>query len=572
MGGIKELYFRFQPYFKDYKFAFFFGILGMIMSGAGTALSAWIIEPVLNKIFINKDAHLLYILPYGIILIYAIKSGGSYMQNYYTVFIGQDIVRRFRQKVLANILNLDLKFFHEYRTGELMSRTISDVDKIRSVISNYFPDLITQLVSIIGLLIVVFYQSWQLAIFALIVLPVAIYPLSIFAKKIKQISRKTQEKTSDISSALSEIYSNIEIIKASNAEETELKRFKEENDRYFDLILKEVKTSELVSPLMETIGAVGIATVIIIGGKAVIDDTMNMGSFFSFLTALFMLYTPIKRLSRLHNKMQEAVVASERTFELLDKKPTIIGGNFIFPDKLNSISFKDVHLSYGEEKALNGINFSVKKGEILALVGSSGGGKTSIINLLMRFYDTSKGSILINNDDICDFTLKSLRDNISLVPQRVYIFNDTIANNVAYSHKYDEERIIQALKMANAYEFVKKYPNGIHTILNEFGANLSGGQRQRIAIARALYKNPQVLIFDEATSALDNESEKEITSVINKISKDKIIFVIAHRLSTVEHADNIAVIAKGKVVGFGKDEELLKSCELYKKLKGEIIA
>lgn len=571
MGGLKELYIRFSPYFKDYKLAFFFAILGMVMSGVGTAVSAWIIEPVLNKIFINKDEKLLYTLPYAIILIYAVKSIGGYVQSYYTVYIGQDIVRRFRQKVLANILNLDLKFFHQYRTGELISRTINDVDRIRSVVSNYFPDLITQIISIIGLLTVVIYQSWKLAIFALIVLPIAVYPLSIFAKRIKQISKKTQEKTSDISSALSEIYSNIEIIKASNAEATELKRFKDENDKFFNLALKEVKTSELVSPLMETIGAIGIAVVVIIGGRAVIHDTMDMGSFFSFLTALFMLYTPIKRLSRLHNKMQEAVVASERTFELIDKKPTIIGGNSQFPTNLNSITFRDVYLKYDDKIALNGVNFSTKKGEIVALVGSSGGGKTSIINLLMRFYDANKGTILINSDDICEFTLKSLRDNISLVPQRVYIFNDTIANNIAYSHEYDEKRIINALKMANAYEFVKKYPNGIHTILNEFGANLSGGQRQRVAIARALYKNPQVLIFDEATSALDNESEKEITNVINKLSKDKIIFVIAHRLSTIEHATNIAVIGNGKVVGFGTDQELIKSCELYKKLKGEIV-
>lgn len=571
MRGLREILHRFSVYFKDYKFHFTFAVLGMIMASGGTAVSAWLVEPVLNKIFINKDEALLYTLPYAIIAIYAIKSGGTYMQAYFTVYIGQDMVRRFRDMMVDKLIRLDMKFFNEFRTGELISRTINDIERIRQVVSNMIPEFFTQIVTILALLCVVIYQSPKLSIFALIIMPLAVYPLSKMAKKMKKISKQSQEKTSDISSALNEIYSNIEVIKANNAEDKEVGKFSEENTKFFKLNIKAVKVSELVSPLMETLGSIGIATVIIIGGKGVIDEQMSVGSFFSFLTALFMLYTPIKRLSALYNKMQDAVAASERTFELMDQMPSIIGGNKKFPPSVNSITFQDVWLRYGENYALKGVNFSVHRGEMIALVGSSGGGKTSIVNLLMRFYDTTSGNILINDSDLCEYNLDSLRENLGLVSQRIFIFNDTIANNVAYGGIYDEAKVIEALKMANAYEFVMKLEDQIHAILNESGTNLSGGQRQRIAIARMLYKNPQILILDEATSALDNASEHEITNVIEKIRKDKIIFVIAHRLSTVRNATNIAVISDGKVAGFGSDEKLNSECEIYKKLKGRLI-
>ncbi|PSM52792.1 lipid A export ATP-binding/permease protein [Campylobacter blaseri] len=570
MNDVKNILRRFAPYIKNYKVQFILAILGMIMAAAGTAGIAWLIEPVLNKIFVEKNEKLLYILPYGIIIIYMIKGGGGYMQKYFTVYIGQDIVRQFRDKLVNNLISLDMKFFNEFRTGELMSRTINDIDRIRNIVSNMIPELIMHTITIFGLLGVVIYRSPKLAFFALIVFPIAIYPLSILARKVKKISKKSQEKTSDISSNLSEIFTNIEIIKVSNAEKKELNKFKKENYKFFKLNLKSVKIGELVSPIMETLGAIGIASVIIIGGKEVIDGTLTVGSFFSFATALFLLYTPIKKISSIYNQMQDAVAASERTFDLMDRVPNIVGGDQEFPKIVNSINIQDIWLSYDEKEVLKGINLEVKKGEMLALVGSSGGGKTSLINALLRFYDVSSGNILINNQDLYEFSLKSIRDNIGLVSQRVYIFNDTIANNVAYSGEFDENKVMEALKQANAYSFVSKLEDGIYTKLSEFGANLSGGQRQRIAIARMLYKNPQIIILDEATSALDNESESVITEVIDKLRKDKILIVIAHRLSTVKNATNIAVINDGKVVGFGDEEELSKNCISYQKLKGTL--
>ena len=569
--GLKDVLKRFGPYFKDYIPHFIFAIIGMGLASGGTAVSAYLVEPVLNKIFVEKNEKLLYILPCAIIAIYVIKNIGTFMQAYFTAYIGQDTIRRFREKMVANLLNLDMDFFNEFRTGELISRTTNDIDRIRSIVSSMIPELTREFITIIGLLCVVVYQSPKLAFFALVVMPVAIYPISRLAKRMKKISKQSQEKTSDITSALSEIFTNIEIIKANNAQEYEHSRFVDENNKFFKLNLKSVKIEQLVSPLMETIGSIGVAAVIIIGGKDVIDGHINMGAFFSFLTALFMLYTPLKRIVNIYNKMQDAIAASERTFFLMDKVSQIKDGQNELNEEINLIKFNDVRLSYGDKEVLKGINLEANKSEFIALVGSSGGGKSSLMNLLMRFYDVNGGEILINGINLKDIKIHSLRQNIGLVTQRVYIFNDTVAKNVAYGREFNEDAVINALKLANAYEFVSKLDDGINTILNEFGTNLSGGQRQRIAIARALYQNPQILIFDEATSALDNESEKEITKAINNLRSKKIIFVIAHRLSTVENADKIAVLSDGKIIDSGSDEELSKRNEIYARLKGKAL-
>ncbi|OUT15493.1 ABC transporter permease [Campylobacter concisus] len=569
--GLEDVLKRFGPYFKEYIPHFILAFIGMALASGGTAVSAYLVEPVLNKIFVEKNETLLYMLPCAIIAIYVLKNIGTFMQAYFTAYIGQDTIRRFREKMVENLLTLDMKFFNDFRTGELISRTTNDIDRIRSIVSSMIPEFAREFITIIGLLCVVIYQSPKLAFFALVVMPVAIYPISRLAKRMKKISKQSQEKTSDITSALSEIFTNIEIIKANNAQKYEHSRFVEENNKFFKLNLKTVKIEQLVSPLMETIGSIGVAAVIIVGGKDVIDGNINMGAFFSFLTALFMLYTPLKRIVNIYNKMQDAIAASERTFFLMDKVSEIKDGKKELSEEIKLIKFNNVYLNYGEKEVLRGINLEANKSEFIALVGSSGGGKTSLMNLLMRFYDVNSGEILINETNLKDIKIHSLRQNIGLVTQRVYIFNDTIAKNVAYGREFNEDAVINALKMANAYEFVSKLEDGINTILNEFGTNLSGGQRQRIAIARALYQNPQILIFDEATSALDNESEKEITKAINNLRSKKIIFVIAHRLSTVESADKIAVLSGGKIVDIGSDEELSKRNEIYAKLKGKAL-
>lgn len=567
---LKEVFTRFKPYYKDYWFYFVLAIIGMLLTSGGTAASAYIIEPILNKIFIEKNVDLLYYMPLLVVLIYALKNLGAYMQVYYISYVGTDILRRLRELVLGNLLRLDMSFFHKYRSGELISRCTSDIGALQNIVSTIIPEILRESLTAIGLLSVVIYQSPKLAFFALVILPLAIYPLAIFAKKIKKIGRNTQEKNSDLTSRLSEIFSNIELIKASNASKNEMQKFSQTNSEVCKLSLKGIRIEALSSPLMESMGSIGFAIVIIIGGKEVIDGSLSIGSFFSFTTALFMAYTPIKRLSSLYTRLQNAVAASERTFYLTDLEPQIKGGDEKLTENIQNIHFKNVSLSYQKDKmVLKGVNFSFNKGEILALVGSSGGGKSSIINLLMYFFEKDSGAILINQKDISSFNIVSLRENISLVTQNIYIFNDTIAQNIAYAKEYDEARVIEVLKQANAYDFVQEL-GGIHTELKEHGKNLSGGQKQRIAIARALYKNPQILIFDEATSALDNESEKAIVKTIESLKKDRLILIIAHRLSTIENADKIAVLDKGKIASIGNDAYLMQHCEIYQKLKQKV--
>ncbi|ELZ9833755.1 ABC transporter ATP-binding protein [Campylobacter coli] len=566
---LKDVLIRFKPFYKKYKKEFAIAIFGMILTSIGTAGSFASLKPILDYIFVEKNEALLYTLPFLLVIIYILKNLGFYLQTYYLSFIGMDTLRILRFKVLKNLLKLDMDFFKRNRSGELVSRCTNDINALQSIVSNIIPDFFRELLTIVGLLIVVFYQSPILAFFALVVLPCAILPLVHFARKLKKYARSIQETNSDLLSRLSEIFSNIELIKASNTQNKESEKFAKQNNELCRLNLKSTRIDALTSPLMEIIGSLGVAAVIIIGGREVIHGTMSVGSFFAFITALFAIYTPLKRLSSLYGRLQGAIAASERTFYLLDLEPQILNGSKNL-ESIARIEFKQVDFAYENpyKSVLKDINFEFNKGEILALVGTSGGGKSSIINLLMRFYDKQKGEILLNDLDISEFSIESLHDRIGLVTQNIYLFNDSFAENVAYSEEPNKEKIIKALKLANAYEFVQEM-GGIYAEIKEHGKNLSGGQKQRIAIARVLYKNPDLLIFDEATSALDNESEKAIIETIENLKKDRLVLMIAHRLSTIENADKIAVIDQGQMIAIGSNEELLQSCELYQKFKNK---
>ncbi|HEE9599323.1 TPA: ABC transporter ATP-binding protein [Campylobacter coli] len=566
---LKDVLIRFKPFYKKYKKEFAIAIFGMILTSIGTAGSFASLKPILDYIFVEKNEALLYTLPFLLVIIYILKNLGFYLQTYYLSFIGMDTLRILRFKVLKNLLKLDMDFFKRNRSGELVSRCTNDINALQSIVSNIIPDFFRELLTIVGLLIVVFYQSPILAFFALVVLPCAILPLVHFARKLKKYARSIQETNSDLLSRLSEIFSNIELIKASNTQNKESEKFAKQNNELCRLNLKSARIDALTSPLMEIIGSLGVAAVIIIGGREVIHGAMSVGSFFAFITALFAIYTPLKRLSSLYGRLQGAIAASERTFYLLDLEPQILNGSKNL-ESIARIEFKQVDFAYENpyKSVLKDINFEFNKGEILALVGTSGGGKSSIINLLMRFYDKQKGEILLNDLDISEFSIESLHDRIGLVTQNIYLFNDSFAENVAYSEEPNKEKIIKALKLANAYEFVQEM-GGIYAEIKEHGKNLSGGQKQRIAIARALYKNPDLLIFDEATSALDNESEKAIIETIENLKKDRLVLMIAHRLSTIENADKIAVIDQGQMIAIGSNEELLQSCELYQKFKNK---
>ena len=564
--GTKAVVKRFFSYAKEYAKHYVFAIIGIILVSSTSAATAYLVKPILDDIFINKDVVMLKLLPIAIIAVYFTKGIGIYIQAYYTSFIGQDIVRKLRDDMLGNLIRLDISFINAQRSGEMISRVTADISRVQNFVSGAVPEITREVLTVTFLLFVVIFQNAHLAFYFLIVMPLILYPLVILAKRMKKLSHKSQDKNSDLTSRLTEIFNNIEIIKANNCENFELSRFSKTNKELLSISMKGVRTGQLVSPIMETIGSFAIAAVIVVGGMEVIEGRMSVGSFFSFMAALFMIYTPIKRVANAFNLMQDAVAAGERIFDYLDKRPTTIEGKRLVDFKINEVVFSDVKLSFGENDALKGINLQALKGQKIALVGDSGGGKSSTINLLLRFYDPSYGQILLNGQDAQEFTLASVRAKVAVVTQRIYIFNDTVAQNVAYGSDIDEAKVIDALRRANAWEFVELLPDGAHTILDEFGLNLSGGQRQRIAIARAIYKDPDILVLDEATSALDNDSEKKVQEAMDSLSKERITIIIAHRLTTIQNADKIAVLRHGKIVCEGKHEKLLEECEEYARL------
>jgi len=559
---------RYWPYIREYKFQYSLVLLGIFMVVTSTTATAHIMKPLMDEMFIKREEDMLYLIPLGLIGIYLIKSIGGYIQSIYMKYIGQHIVTRFREMLLDKIINLDMEFLYLNRSGELISRITYDISRLKSFASSMLPEIFREILTVIALIGYVIYLNSTLAFYALVLVPLAIYPLMLVARKLKKYAKKAQNKNADIVSRLTEVFNNSEIIKANSTEKFEIEHFAKENWKFFKINMKTIYVGELVSPFLELFGSVGLAAVIYFGGREVYNGNMTVGEFTAFLTAVGLVFQPLRRIGTIYSKIQDAIAASERVFSILDRDSKIVDGKKILKDDITSIEFKNVKLKYEDSYALNDINLKVSSGENIALVGDSGGGKSTFINMLLRFYDPDNGEVLVNNTNIKEFTQESLKYHISLVTQRIYIFQDSLASNVAYGQEIDRDRVNEALRLADASEFVGNLDDGIDTMMEEFGANLSGGQRQRVAIARAIYKHSSLLLFDEATSALDNESEKRIQKALNSYTKDKITITIAHRLTTIEHADKILVIQKGKIVAQGTHNELLESSNVYQKLAG----
>ncbi len=555
---------------KEYKFEYFLVLIGMIFTVSATTATAHIMKPLMDEMFIEKKEEMLYLIPLGLVGIYFFKSVGRYMQSVFMTYVGQHIVTRFREILLEKIINFDMSYLYQNRSGELISRVTNDIERIRYFVSNMLPELLRESLTTVALVGYVIYLNPTLAFYSLVLLPLAIYPILQIGKKLKKYSRRSQEKNADVVSRLTEVFNNSEIIKANATAKFEMGRFSTQNWQFFKINMKSVYVGDIVSPLMEIVGAAGLAAVIFVGGKEVYEGRMSVGEFTAFITAVGLVFQPIRRIGSIYSKIQDAVAASSRVFELLDIQNKITDGTKILEKDITHIEFRDVKLAYDEGYALDGVNVEIKQGQNVALVGDSGGGKSTFINMLLRFYDPNEGKILINGTNIKEFTQDSLKHHISLVTQRIYIFQDTLAANVAYGQEIDEVRVKNALVLADAWAFVELLEESIYTKMEEFGSNLSGGQRQRIAIARAIYKHASLLLFDEATSALDNESEKRIQDALDTYTKDKITITIAHRLSTIEHADMILVMQKGKIIASGKHSELLESCEVYQRLAGKL--
>jgi ATP-binding cassette, subfamily B, bacterial MsbA len=511
--------------------------------------------------FIEKDMNMLKLLPFAIFFIFLMISLFNYCYTFLLEKIGQSIIQNLRVQLFEHIHKQPLSFFHEHSTGTLISRVISDVTLMQISVSNALVNITKDFFLVLFLLIFVFYQNWELALITFILLPAAALPIVKFSRLFRQFSTRTQEETAKVSDRLYETITGNRIVKAFCKENFEVDRFRNQVDSLFSIVIKDAKFRSMQHPLMHTIGGVAFSVIVWVGGREVIYDDASPGTFFAFLVALIAAYEPVKNLSRINPLIQQGMAAATRVFSILDIEPEIRDkeGAISLPPFTNQIEFKNVNFNYDDDaQVLKEVNLSVPTGQALAIVGHSGGGKTTLTNLIPRFLDIKDGSITIDSTDIRDATLSSLRSQIAMVTQQTILFNDTVRNNIAYGDLFaSDEAIKKAAKAAYALDFIENLPKGFDTIIGEGGARLSGGERQRVSIARAILKNAPILILDEATSALDTESEREVQKALENLMKDKTTFVIAHRLSTIKNCDKIIVIKDGIIVEQGTHNELL---------------
>ena len=545
-------------------------IICMALVAAATAASAWLMKPVINDVFFAKNETLLWIIAAAVFITFAIKGLANYGQSVLMSYVGQRIITDTQHRLYAHLTRMELGFFHDNPTGNLISRFTIDINMMRAAVSNALTGLGKDFLSLIGLVGVMFWQDWQLGLIAFVVFPVAVIPIARLGKRMRKVTVNTQEEMGQFTTLLEQTFQGARVVKSYGMEEYEKSRLRAIAERVFSLVFQAARVRSLASPIMESLGGVAITLVITYGGFRVIHDNMDPGSFFSFITALLLAYEPMKRLANLNATLQEGLAGAQRLFQLLDREPTI-------QEKPNAkalaitgggIKLKDLQFSYVTgQAALADLSFDVPAGKTVALVGPSGAGKSTILNLIPRFYDVDSGRIAIDGTDVQDVTFESLRGAMALVSQEITLFDDTIRANIAYGRPdASEDEIIKAAKNAAAHDFIMEMPVGYDTYVGERGTKVSGGQRQRLAIARAMLKNAPILLLDEATSALDTESERHVQSALTKLMQGRTTLVIAHRLSTVMDADLIHVINQGKLVESGSHTELIAQDGIYARL------
>ncbi len=563
---LKRLLEYLKPYIGRLVFAFFC----MIAVGGLTALAAYLIKPALDDIFISKNKHMLAVLPLAVMATYFFKGLFTYLQGYQTHYISEKILFNIRIQLFNHLLYLPTKFFDKFHSGELMSRLLNDTQQVQNSIANVIPNTVREFFTLLGLLSVLYINNWKLAVVATVVFPIAVYPVVIFGKKMKKLGKKRQISIANLTTIIQEALINMRLIKAFATEKQEAEEFEQRSDEFLNIKLDTIKIDEVTSPLMEFIGSLGIAFLIWIGGFLVFKGEITVGGFFSFLTALFMMYKPFKVLAKASNEINTSIASIERIFEVIDRdKEDVTSGSLEFEGVKNKIEFKDVYFKYPNtnEYALEDINLKIDAKSVVAFVGESGGGKSTLLELIPRYYDPDRGVITIDNTDIRDFRLNSLRKKIAIVSQRILLFNRTVKENIVYGKSgLSDEDIVEAAKAAYAHDFIMKLKKGYNTNLQEQGVILSGGEKQRIAIARAIVKDPDILILDEATSALDSESEQIVQKALKNLMKNRTVLMAAHRIATAVSADKIVVMKNGKIVDFGRHSELIERCAYYKKL------
>ena len=557
------------PYFAPYKWLMFLAITASIITASTNGALAVAVKYVFDDMFKPNDYTYLYILPIVVVVIYVAKSGFLFMQGFLMSYIGNKVIEKLRNETFEKMVRLPVKYYSNQSTGVLMSRITNDINLVQSSIPTII-SMFRAVLTMVGLIGVIFYMNYQLALIALVLYPIFIFPLSIISKKLRKYSHLGQERMGDLTSVLQESFSGIRVVKAFVAEEKEVDRFEKANAQTIKYANKSVLAGNLASPLTEALGSFGIGAVLLMGGYQVISGTSTTGTFIAFLAALVQIYEPVKLFANSNNALQASIAASDRVFSMFDEEDEIIENKGSIPCNAEGkdIEFKNVSFKYDNDiYALKDVSFKVKAGSTIAFVGPSGAGKTTMAHLIPRFYDVTDGAILIGGVDIKEYDLYSLRHNIATVSQDAFLFNDTIRNNISYSKaNATDEEIKKAARAAYADEFIESFPEKYDTLCGERGVKLSGGQKQRVTIARALLKNPPILILDEATSALDTESERVVQKALDNLMQGRTSFVVAHRLSTILNADMIVVFNKGGIEAIGRHEEILVSSPTYKKL------
>ncbi|MEX0693982.1 MAG: ABC transporter ATP-binding protein [Rhodospirillales bacterium] len=541
-----------------------------VVSGA-TAMSAYLMKPIVNDVFIAKNEDMLWLVSVFVLVTFLAKGMASYGQSLLMAYVGLRIVADCQTRLYRHLIGMDLGFFNSMPSGRLVSRFLVDINNMRSAVSNAFTGLGKEFLSLIGLVTVMFVQDWQLASIAFFVFPLAVYPIIRLGTRMRKVTANTQEENGLFTAILDQSFQGIRVVKAYGMETYETSRVSTLVERIFKLNIKSNRIRALSSPIMETLGGIAVAIVIVYGGYRVIHQNLDPGSFFSFITALLLAYEPMKRLANLNASLQEGLAGAQRMFDLIDMDSGIQerpDAKAMQVPVSGLIRLQHISFSYTEgQPALKEVDMTIPAGKTVALVGPSGAGKSTILNLIPRFYDVCEGSITIDGTDVRDVTLESLYANISLVSQEVVLFDDSVRANIAYGRPgADEAEIIDAARHAAALDFIEDLPQGFDTMVGERGVKLSGGQRQRLAIARAILKNAPILLLDEATSSLDTESERHVQQALDHLMKDRTTLVIAHRLSTIVGADLIYVIQNGTIVETGSHAELIARNGAYEKL------